>query len=78
MGLAQLPCTCIKSYRCRISEWLKTSQILQAGVFSFAYDNLCVGVVCGALYLFALASTEHKDGNEQRNGNENERLHNLD
>jgi hypothetical protein len=64
VGLAQLTCACVKSYTCHVLERLKTSClcILQAGVFSLIYDNLCVGIVRGPLRcLFSFAPAQQKD-----------------
>lgn len=59
MGLAQLSCARVKSYSCHILERLITSRFLQAGIFTFGYDHLCVGIVGRALRLLSLASNQH-------------------
>jgi hypothetical protein len=58
MGLAHLSGARVESYSCHILERLKTSRFLQACIFIFGYDNLCVGIVGRALCLLSLASNQ--------------------
>jgi hypothetical protein len=63
MGLAQLSCACVKGYSCHILERLKATRFLQAGIFTFGYDDLCVGIIGGVLCLLSLASNQHGHDN---------------